>query len=174
MLILAHRGNIGYPLHEASRHLHEALERLRSRSAAAREIIDFVDRRDHRSIRILVTERPGAFGTSNPAVGFVEPCILWSPVRETTIRYSASRYHPGQRGLAYAVYPPEITLIHEIGHAKQYIEDPARFPSYDREWTLIPGTLPNDAIEADNLRRHEHPVCNDYGLPTRTHYSHFV
>lgn len=59
--------------------------------------------------------------------------------------------------------PPEITLLHELGHVKQFYEGGGLVP-----WK---GRLQNvDQIEADNLKDHENPLTDEYGLPSRIFY----
>ena len=58
---------------------------------------------------------------------------------------------------------PEICLAHEIGHAKQYLDNPKQFDQ----------PIDMTKIEANNLVLHEWPICRDFGLRQRLDYQHF-
>jgi hypothetical protein len=61
--------------------------------------------------------------------------------------------------------PAWVVLFHELGHVKQYFEAGGL-----SGWQ---GRLHDtNAIEADNLADHEHPICRDLRLPVRAHYKH--
>lgn len=62
--------------------------------------------------------------------------------------------------------PAEIVLIHELGHACQYLGELATYK------TLF-GAGGIAEIEADNLTNTEWPVCDDYGLMRRSNYMHY-
>jgi hypothetical protein len=62
-----------------------------------------------------------------------------------------------------AVLPPEVVLFHELGHVVQYLTDKPQFVSWLRAHDL-------NALEADNLRKHEWPMCTEFGLGKRSNY----
>jgi hypothetical protein len=88
--------------------------------------------------------------------------------------------------------PLGVSLIHELGHAVQYMEDPNAFESKfttaqsgssettqfnitDSEGKALTKDIKNTliallSIENDNVARHEAPVCNDLNLPFRKKY----
>lgn len=66
-----------------------------------------------------------------------------------------------------AEMPSWIVLFHELGHVKQYYESGG-----EADWKKKLGNVA--AIEADNLKRHEYPICRNVNLPTRGHYKHNI
>ena len=64
--------------------------------------------------------------------------------------------------------PPEIVLIHELGHAAQHIGE---MPTYATLFASGSGGIAE--IEADNLARNECPICDDFGLRRRSSYLHY-
>jgi len=64
-----------------------------------------------------------------------------------------------------ATMPSWLVLFHELGHVKQYYESGG-----EAGWNKKLGDVA--AIEADNLKRHENPICRDLKLPIRAHYKH--
>jgi len=66
--------------------------------------------------------------------------------------------------------PAWLVFYHELGHVKQYYEGGVTKNAADIIWT---GKLKNTAaIEADNLARHEIPICKEINIPPRAHYKH--
>ena len=62
---------------------------------------------------------------------------------------------------------PWIVLFHELGHVKQYYE-----AGGEGGWVV---RLANtDGIEADNLLRHENPICKETNIAIRLHYKHMA
>lgn len=59
--------------------------------------------------------------------------------------------------------PPEIVLFHELGHIRQYLTDKAHYVSW-----LTTHNIP--ALEADNLAKHEWPICAEFGYGKRANY----
>jgi|ERR1017187_9955385 hypothetical protein len=68
--------------------------------------------------------------------------------------------------------PLGVSMMHELGHAKQYIEKPAWFENnYAAAMKVTKGVnQPKLDIENDNLARHEAPVLKELGLPFRLKY----
>ncbi len=66
---------------------------------------------------------------------------------------------------------PWIVLYHELGHVKQYWEGGA---ANEAETKWVEKLKDTDAIEADNLKRHENPVCTDIHIAIRLHYKHMA
>jgi hypothetical protein len=62
--------------------------------------------------------------------------------------------------------PAEIVLIHELGHACQYLGDLATYKTLFAAGGIA-------TIEADNLEKTEWPVCDDYGMMRRSNYMHY-
>jgi hypothetical protein len=65
-------------------------------------------------------------------------------------------------------YPPHVVLAHELGHMKQYFETSDSAISRAADW--IKRIVDINALEADNLARHEHPYCKELGIPYRVNY----
>ncbi|MEN8177257.1 MAG: hypothetical protein ABFS39_01380 [Pseudomonadota bacterium] len=66
-----------------------------------------------------------------------------------------------------AKMPSWIVLFHELGHVTQYFKGNAPL---DSAWaTRLANT---QDIEAENLTKHENPICVETGLPIRAHYKH--
>jgi hypothetical protein len=69
--------------------------------------------------------------------------------------------------------PANLVLFHELGHVKQYFtSDYARGLMGKSSFVSKMTGRDSDifAYEADNLRRHEHPMCREMLLPLRAHY----
>jgi Golgi nucleoside diphosphatase len=68
--------------------------------------------------------------------------------------------------------PYGVSMMHELGHAKQYIEKPQWFEAtYRAAMSHKSGkNQPQLDIENDNLVRHEAPILKDMGLPFRLTY----
>jgi hypothetical protein len=80
--------------------------------------------------------------------------------------------------------PLGVSLMHELGHAKQYIEAPVAFERKYKEAmgqkkTDYPSELTRTRagekisqliIENENVALHEAPVCDELGLPFRSRY----
>ena len=66
-----------------------------------------------------------------------------------------------------AFMPAWIVLFHELGHVKQYFEggDLAAWKSRLGD---------TNGIEAENLAKHENPMCVETKKPVRAHYKHNV
>lgn len=178
MLILASRGGSKIPYPSASTHFNNALDTLRAKSPTAKTIIEFVEKAPVVEIKVLVTDIDGAFGPYNDEWAFLGPCIIWNPggyfktkgAEISGYRPTGAPMYQGKK--QDTEYPPEITLIHELGHAKQYIETPGWFGSRGPNGDVA-GSKEVKEIEADNLKRHENPVCKEWGLPQRVNYGDF-
>jgi hypothetical protein len=72
------------------------------------------------------------------------------------------------------VIPLGVSLIHELGHAKQFLEKPQWFEAtFDAAIKGGGSRATNPAkyeIEDDNVSRHEKPVCLELGKPAREKY----
>ena len=172
-IVLAHRGSAGIPYGTASEHLAAAISELSAKSVTAKGIIEFVQR-SAVEINIVVTQQPGAFGPYCEPFGFEGPCILWDPTSPFSTRATdITGYRANGTAMfgkkTVTSYPASIVLIHELGHAKQYIEDKTLFCT-----KTTPARESTDFVEADNLKRHENPVCKDMGLLQRVKYNDFV
>ena len=72
--------------------------------------------------------------------------------------------------------PMGISLIHELGHAKQFVERPIWFEALFRKivqanFSGTRTTLPEKyEIEDQNVTYHEKPVCKELGFPFRDKY----
>jgi hypothetical protein len=66
--------------------------------------------------------------------------------------------------------PLGVSLMHELGHAKQFIEQPAWFENHYKAATQRGNKESQLAIENDNVTRHEMPICKELSLPFRTKY----
>ncbi len=125
--------------------------------------------------------RDGCFGASCSEIGILGPVILWDFSKNFRVR---GRTITGRRkwnnSLIFSTdfeetdYPPELVLLHEIGHAKQYLEDPGRFSKEVAGGQVQPGTWKSTEIEADNLERHERPVAEELGLRVRQNYDDYL
>ena len=58
---------------------------------------------------------------------------------------------------------PEVVLFHELGHIRQYLTAKAKYVG----WL---GSNNIAALEADNLEKHEWPICQDYHYGRRANY----
>ena len=178
MIFLASRSASTISYNQASKYLADALATLRAKSATALALITFIENAPAVQIGIVAAQEPGAFGPFNMEWAFTGPCIIWSPTKKFKCKAAdISGYRPNGSAVWAkkfdTVYPPEITLIHELGHAKQYIEDTSIFASKTVDGLVTEGSKSIDDIEADNLKRHENPVCKEMGLYQRVKYSDF-
>jgi len=64
-----------------------------------------------------------------------------------------------------ATMPSWLVLFHELGHVVQYYESGGE-AGWGQRLTNV------DAIEAENLKLHENPICRHVQLPIRAHYKH--
>lgn len=104
----------------------------------------------------------------------VNPSGALTPRKESAIR-SGDPYlqHVGKFStikipavlMVDSTMPSWVVLYHELGHVKQYYE-----AGGEAAWKKKLAKVA--AIEADNLKRHENPICVDVKLPIRAHYKH--
>jgi len=84
--------------------------------------------------------------------------------------------------------PLGVSMMHELGHAKQYLEKPAWYEALvdivknnnvspqiaeslkETQKYTKPAQDAKMAIELDNITRHEGPICTEMGKPVRTSY----
>jgi hypothetical protein len=69
--------------------------------------------------------------------------------------------------------PLGVSLMHELGHAKQYIEDAKGFVGNFEKVRKNLGKASKEAklnIENDNIQRHEMPICQELKCPFRAKY----
>lgn len=66
--------------------------------------------------------------------------------------------------------PIGVSLMHELGHAKQYVEKPEWFTNQFLAATQKGSKEAQLAIENDNVQRHEKPICVELGKPHRDKY----
>lgn len=68
-----------------------------------------------------------------------------------------------------------VSLMHELGHARQYLLAPGAFEMKFNESesgnNIVRGrNVPNLIIENENVALHEAPICDELGLPFRGNY----
>lgn len=150
---------------------------LIAKSKRAKEIIDKVEADTH-VIEVVIGPSVGTESAFRGAIdGETTSKLVWDdsvsfPIlvdskqvstvkkilgKDTTINKTTAKLAP---------LPAEIVLIHELGHACQYLGD---LPTYK---TLFKGGG-IASIEADNLEKTEWPVCDDYGMMRRSSYMHY-
>jgi hypothetical protein len=157
----------------------KALQSLSSKSARAKEIIATVRTSQH-VVDIVVGSSVGqdsafrgAMGDEknskliwDPSVSFP---ILVDPKQITTSRkMGTTTLTTTKTAATLAPLPAEIVLIHELGHAAQYMGELATYKTL-----FASGTTGIAQIEADNLTRNEWPICDDYSLARRSSYLHY-
>ena len=131
-------------------------------------------------ISVVVNEEPSQFGSSDTANKWLntgQPVHIWNPKAVfTTLAADITGYWPsGNPKFDKKVkvdLPPEIGLIHELGHAKQWIEDETQFTRFIGG-VRTEGTKTTEQLEAANLKIHENPVCKEMGLKQRIKYNDF-
>ena len=122
---------------------------------------------------------PGDPTTTDPAL-LTQPTIAWDPNHGTVILYDIE---VGTNVTARSYeYPPWLTLLHELGHLKQFKDDHVLSGEDAQSYVALvrgagisgseDGGHGVAAIEADNLRKHENPAARAAGLPVREHYDH--
>jgi len=154
----------------------QAKTKLRAKSARAREVLELVETHSH-VVRILVSTSVGQDSAfqAGPILGTEESAMLWDPKKDFPILVDVADREvinratkkPMQKTFAtIAPLPAEIVLLHEFGHIAQFMGE---LPTYVQLFKA--GDIA--AIEADNLKRNEWPVCDDYGLAKRSSYLHY-
>ncbi|WP_026397108.1 hypothetical protein [Acetobacter nitrogenifigens] len=178
MISLARKPEISHiEYHLASTYFLNAIEYLKKCSKNACGIISYVETSDIEINVLVVRDQDSGFYPYKNDLQIPPPCIVWAANRSLTIFGKREN----SRGLVDADYSPEIGLLHELGHAKQFIEDRGyrlgRKIGQKQPWFPLNASSLNDQqnadVEADNLRRHEHPVCQDLGLVIRNNYQNF-
>jgi hypothetical protein len=144
---------------------YRAIRHLTSKSATAIRIFQDV-RKAEEKFRVVVSRGaiPG-FVPSYQIDGGVSE-IFWDPESTTHVLLNV-REQKNQITFEEVELLPHIVLVHELGHAIQWIKDPEWFKKCldDRH---------NDLLELDNIQAHELPVCKELGLAgTRSKYEHF-
>lgn len=116
---------------------------------------------------VCYPEAPGQFLCNLEDARVNKPVIVWDP-------FKAFQYY-GRTSLSkkMATYercamPPWMVLAHELGHYKQYLDDPNQFG----DW-LGQGAPGIAELENDNLTKHEAPLLTSIGKVPRAEYSHF-
>ena len=157
----------------------KALAGLSGKSARAKEIIDKVQQDQH-VIDIVVGTSVGQDSAFRGAMGDEKNSkLIWDPTVQfpilvdpkeitTTRKFMGKDLVTKKTGATLSPLPPEIVLIHELGHAAQYMGELATYKNL-----FASGTTGIAAIEADNLNRNEWPICDDYGLAKRSSYLHY-
>lgn len=152
---------------------------LVAKSKRAKEIIDLVEADQH-VIEVVIGTSVGQDSAFRGAVGTETVSkLVWDPtfdfpilvdpqqvtnMRKIGVKEVAITKTVAKKALLIA----EIVLIHELGHAAQYLGE---LPSYKSQFAAgKPGIA---VIEADNLLRNEWPICKDYGLACRSNYMHY-
>ena len=152
---------------------------LVAKSVRAKAIIELVEASPH-VIEVVVgtsvgTESAfrGAMGTEttsklvwDPSVSF--PILVDPQAVSKTITIAGTARTTTRTVATLSPLPAELVLIHELGHAAQYISE---FPTY--KTLFATGAAGIAEIEADNLSRNEGPICDDYNLRRRSHYLHY-
>ncbi|WP_295502051.1 hypothetical protein [Limnohabitans sp. Rim8] len=138
---------------------------------------------------VNIVDGPSEFGALLNG-GLYHPTIMWNPQKDLAI---FGRNRPEQQiqkswrtvdGVPVRVetlkwvskgdpkdeiLPPYICLAHEMGHAKQYAENPALFTSLGTSESISN----IEAIEAENLVMHEWPICLEHNFKVRVNYQDF-
>jgi hypothetical protein len=152
---------------------------LSGKSKRAKEIIELVEADPH-VIEVVVGTSVGTESAFRGAVGTETTSkLVWDPTVDfpilvdaqqvsKTIKIAGTERTTTKTVAKLAPLPADIVLIHELGHAAQYIKE---LPTYK---TLFAAGKDGIAeIEADNLKRNEWPICDDYGLRRRSSYLHY-
>lgn len=148
---------------------------LVSKSKRAREILNLVENSAH-VIEVVVGSSVGQESAFRGAVGTEkESKLVWDPGVDFPILVDPKQVSKQSFGRTItktvaklSPLPAEIVLIHELGHAAQYISE---LPNYATLFAAGPTGIAQ--IEADNLARNEWPICDDYGLKRRSSYLHY-
>jgi len=72
-------------------------------------------------------------------------------------------------------HPGWLTLIHELGHARQYVDDTEWFNGWftranNAQNGVANAKVAQGIIEADNMQKHEVPLAERFGYKKRYHY----
>ena len=79
----------------------------------------------------------------------------------------SSSFHARVIRVTESLMPAWIVLFHELGHVKQYFEGGS-----EGAWTVRLNDT--NAIEAENLIKHENPICTETSRSIRAHYKHSI
>jgi hypothetical protein len=152
---------------------------LIGKSKRAKEIIELVEA-SPLVIDVVVGTSVGQESAFRGAVGTeTSSKLVWDPTVAFPILVDAQQVTTSRQFMGkelkttkttakLAPLPPEIVLIHELGHAAQFMKELGTYA------TLFAAGKDGIAeIEADNLARNEWPICDDYGLMRRSSYLHY-
>lgn len=158
---------IGINVPDAKAHYEAALKTLWA-SATACKIIEFITNHKIEILLLCVKGGEGQFLFPGEWEEIKKPTIIWDPNKDFLF-YSDVQICGNDFYADKCAFPPAIVLAHEMGHAKQWLEDnPHGYEALVRSREA--GVA---AIESDNLARHETPVAKELGKRTRSHYKHF-
>ncbi len=149
---------------------------LTAKSKRAKEVLDKVESSQH-VVQILISTSVGQDSAFQGAaiLGQDESIMLWDPAKQFPILVDVSDKEvinkatkkPMTKTFAkIAQLPAELVLLHEFGHIAQYMGELPTYVTLFKAGDIA-------AIEADNLKRNEWPVSDDYGLAKRSTYLHY-
>ena len=149
---------------------------LTAKSKRAKAVLEVVENNQHK-VNILISTSVGQDSAFQGAaiLGQDDSIMLWDPqkqfpilvdVSEKEVENKMTKKTMTKTFAKIAPLPPEIVLLHEFGHIAQYMGELPTYVTLFKAGDIA-------AIEADNLKRNEWPVCEDYGLAKRSTYLHY-
>ncbi|OGF23492.1 MAG: hypothetical protein A2V63_05570 [Candidatus Eisenbacteria bacterium RBG_19FT_COMBO_70_11] len=138
---------------------------LTSRSKSAAALKSYIDKHE-KTIRVMFFKNcPWIMNIAFDAEAMAVMCNV-----------DVTAYNKEAKTKGTLEVPLDLVLYHELGHAKQFLEDPAAFKRMEHDADTS-GALKRDGyyanIENDNLKRHEWPICDDIQFPRRGSYTDF-
>jgi hypothetical protein len=165
-VIQAATGTLPAPIAKPSSTFIEYLGQVGT-SSTAQMIAGFMDSTD-KNIGILIIDNEAGFDSMYipPSALKNDPPLVRFSGGIAVVNIESTMKIKGQ------VVPLGVSMMHELGHAKQYVENPAWFENtYAAAMRISSGpNKPKLDIENDNVTRHEAPILKDLGLPFRTTY----
>lgn len=146
------------------------IEELRNSSATARAVYDYVANHSTKIHVIFFKQVPKAGDNEVRINGAVfDEAVEFG----ATIWYNLADkvYNSEAKTKADIKVPRSLVFFHELGHAKQWLENPSRWTAWNDDTTnRVDGY--NKPVEEDNLLRHEWPICDEMKppFPRRTIY----
>lgn len=157
---------LGWRVSDTKRLYEKALEFL-AKSPTAMSVIRFVSEHKTEVQLVCIPGGEGEMLFPGEIEGHNITTVVWDPNKHFQFYVNVAPVS----NIVFAdlkSYQPAIVLLHELGHAKQWLEDGSL-----HEQRFHRGASGIAEIEAENLALHEGPVARELGLPVRKHYQHF-
>ncbi len=154
----------------------KAKQTLVAKSKRAKAVLEVVESNKH-IVQLLISTSVGQDSAFQGAaiLGQDDSIMLWDPMKQFPILVDVSEKQVENKFTKQmmpktfaklAPLPAELVLLHEFGHIAQYMGELPTYVTLFKAGDIA-------AIEADNLKRNEWPVSDDFGLAKRSTYLHY-